>query len=76
VFDIHQGVATLIAVRKPNNCPDTNSIDKIGHYQVCPKWLDNRRGTALSLDERLTYQQMVAALERTLALQAQIDGIV
>jgi len=29
----------------------------------------------LSLDERLTYQKMVTALERTRALQAQIDAV-
>jgi hypothetical protein len=48
---------------------------RVGGYQVCPKWLDDREGAVLSLDERLTYQRMVTALERTLALQAQIDAL-
>jgi predicted helicase len=48
---------------------------RVGGYQVCHKWLDDRKGTVLSLDERLTYQKMVTALERTLALQAQIDAV-
>jgi predicted helicase len=48
---------------------------RVGGYQVCPKWLDDRKGTVLSLDERLTYQKMVTALKRTLALQAQIDAL-
>jgi predicted helicase len=48
---------------------------RVGGYQVCPKWLDDRKGAVLSLDERLTYQKMVTALERTLALQAQIDAV-
>jgi predicted helicase len=47
---------------------------RVGGYQVCPKWLDDRKGTTLSYDERLTYQKMITALERTLALQAQIDA--
>jgi hypothetical protein len=42
---------------------------------VCPKWLDDRKGAVLSLDERLTYQRMVTALSGTLALQAQIDAV-
>jgi hypothetical protein len=48
---------------------------RVGGYQVCHKWLDDRKGTVLSLDERLTYQKMVTALKRTLALQAQIDAV-
>jgi predicted helicase len=48
---------------------------RVGGYQVCHKWLDDRKGTDLSYDERLTYQKMVTALERTRALQAQIDAV-
>jgi predicted helicase len=48
---------------------------RVGGYQVCHKWLDDRKGATLSYDERLTYQRMVTALERTLALQAQIDAL-
>jgi predicted helicase len=48
---------------------------RVGGYQVCHKWLDDRKGTTLSYDERLTYQRMVTALERTLAFQAQIDAL-
>jgi predicted helicase len=48
---------------------------RVGGYQVCHKWLDDRKGAVLSLDERLTYQKMVTALERTRALQAQIDAV-
>jgi predicted helicase len=48
---------------------------RVGGYQVCHKWLDDRKGTDLSYEERLTYQKMITALERTLALQAQIDAL-
>jgi predicted helicase len=48
---------------------------RVGGYQVCHKWLDDREGAVLSLDERLTYQRMVTALSGTLALQAQIDAL-
>jgi len=48
---------------------------RVGGYQVCHKWLDDRKGTTLSYDERLTYQKIITALERTLALQAEIDKV-
>jgi predicted helicase len=48
---------------------------RVGGYQVCHKWLDDRKGATLPYDERLTYQKMITALERTLALQAQIDAL-
>jgi predicted helicase len=48
---------------------------RVGGYQVCHKWLDDRKGATLPYDERLTYQKMITALERTLALQAQIDAV-
>lgn len=48
---------------------------RVGGYQVCEKWLSDRKGATLSYDERLTYQKMVTALDRTLALQQQIDAI-
>jgi predicted helicase len=47
---------------------------RVGGYQVCHKWLDDREGAVLSLDERLTYQKIITALSGTLALQAQIDA--
>ena len=48
---------------------------RVGGYLVCHKWLDDRKGAALSYDERLTYQRMITALARTLELQAQIDAV-
>ena len=49
---------------------------RVGGYQVCKKWLDARKGTQLSLDERETFQKMVTALEGTLELQKEIDAVV
>ncbi len=48
----------------------------VGGYQVCHKWLDARKGTQLSLDEREAFQKMVTALEHTLELQNEIDAVV
>ena len=45
----------------------------VGGYQVCEKWLKDRRGRQLTIDERVTYPRIVAALAETLRLQAEID---
>jgi predicted helicase len=49
---------------------------RVGGYPVCHKWLDDRKSANLSLEERLTYQKMVTALQRTLCLQEEIDRVV
>ncbi len=45
----------------------------IGGYQVCEKWLKDRRERALSLDEVRTYCKVVTALAQTIELQQAID---
>jgi len=45
----------------------------IGGYQVCQKWLKDRKGRQLSYDDLTHYQGIVAALSRTIELQARID---
>ena len=45
----------------------------IGGYRVAEKWLKDRRGRALSYDDLEHYQQVIAALARTLAIQVAID---
>jgi len=47
----------------------------IGGYQVCGKWLKDRRGRQLSLDEIRTYCRIVTALARTMELQEEIDEL-
>ncbi len=47
----------------------------IGGYQVCEKWLKDRRERQLSLDEIRTYCRVVTALARTIALQEEIDEV-
>jgi hypothetical protein len=48
---------------------------RVGGYQVCHKWLDDRKGTKLSLEERLTFQKMITALESTLELQKKLTQL-
>jgi predicted helicase len=45
----------------------------VGGYQVCQRWLKDRKGRALSLADLKDYQKIVAALGETLALMEQID---
>ncbi|MCD6506596.1 hypothetical protein J7M22_08205 [Candidatus Poribacteria bacterium] len=47
----------------------------IGGYQVCEKWLKDRRERRLSLDDIRTYCRIVTALIRTIKLQEEIDGL-
>ena len=48
----------------------------IGGYQVCYKWLKDRKGRQLSYDELKHYQAIVAVLIRTIELQAEIDSAI
>lgn len=45
----------------------------IGGYQVCDKWLKDRKGRVLSYDDLEHYQQIVAALAETIRLMDAID---
>ena len=46
---------------------------KIGGYQVCEKWLKDRKGRILSGEEISHYQQIVVALRETIKVMADID---
>ena len=49
---------------------------EIGAYQVCEKWLKDRRGSALSHDEVRQYRSILVAVVETLRLMEEIDEIV
>ena len=48
---------------------------QIGGYQVLAKWLKDRRDRVLSLEEIKTYCRVVTAIQRTIALQEEIDAL-
>ena len=48
----------------------------IGGYQVCQKWLKDRKGRSLSYDDLTHYQRIIAALAETIRLMAAIDAII
>jgi predicted helicase len=45
----------------------------VGGYRVAEKWLKDRRGRLLTYDDITHYQNVVAALARTLTIQAELD---
>ena len=44
-----------------------------GGYQVCHKWLKDRKGRTLSFEDIQHYQRIVAALAETMTLMARVD---
>ena len=48
----------------------------IGGYQVCEKWLKDRKGRKLSDDDITHYQKIVVALAETIRLMAEIDQVI
>jgi hypothetical protein len=49
---------------------------QIGGYQVCEKWLKDRKGRKLSYDDIEHYQKIVVALNETIRLMDEIDALI
>ncbi len=49
---------------------------RVGGYQVCEKWLKDRKGRKLGYDDIEHYQKIVVALQETLRLMKEIDGCI
>lgn len=48
----------------------------IGGYQICEKWLKDRKGRTLSEDEIAHYQKIVVSLSETIRLMQEIDEVI
>lgn len=48
----------------------------IGGYQVCQKWLKDRKGRTLSADDITHYHRIVIALHETIRLMQEIDEVI
>ena len=55
--------------------PESVWTYQVGGYQVCEKWLKDRKERRLELDDIRTYCRIVTALGRTIELEYQIDAI-
>ena len=53
--------------------PETAWTYRIGGYQVCEKWLKDRKDRVLELKDIRTYCRMVTALNLTIDIQREID---
>ena len=48
----------------------------IGGYQVCEKWLKDRKGRTLTKDDIAHYHKTVVALNETIRIMGEIDRII
>lgn len=48
---------------------------QIGGYQVCDKWLKDRKGRRLSLDDIRHYCKVVTSLKKTIEIQKEVDDL-
>ncbi|MBE9592912.1 MAG: DNA methyltransferase, partial [Proteobacteria bacterium] len=48
----------------------------IGGYQVCQKWLKDRKGRELTEEEIEHYQKIVVALNETIRIMKEIDAVI
>ena len=48
---------------------------RIGGYQVCEKWLKDRKDRRLDLDDIRAYCRMATAIERTIKIRQQLDDL-
>ena len=48
---------------------------RIGGYQVCEKWLKDRKDRRLKLEDIQTYCRIVTAIGHTIRIQEQLDDL-
>ncbi len=59
-----------------NGVPEEVWNFHIGGYQVCHKWLKDRKGRTLSDDHVAHYQKIVVALNETIRIMVEIDEVI
>lgn len=48
----------------------------VGGYQICEKWLKDRKRSRLSFDDLEHYQKIVSALAETIRIMGEIDSVI
>ena len=56
--------------------PNAVWVFQIGGYQVCAKWLKDRKGRKLTYEDTQHYQKIVVALAETIRLMGKIDKVI
>jgi predicted helicase len=59
-----------------HNVPEEVWSFHIGGYQICQKWLKDRKGRTLSKDDIAHYQKIVVALAETIRIMQKIDEVI
>lgn len=77
-FEIKNGAGRVYINKTQyfDGVPEATWNFKVGGYQVCEKWLKDRKGRTLTLNEIEHYQKTVAALTRTRELMLAVDAVV
>ncbi|RAQ95933.1 DNA methyltransferase [Thermogemmatispora tikiterensis] len=71
-----QGRVFINATQYFAGVPEAVWTFEVGGYQVCAKWLKDRKGRTLTFQDIVQYQQIVAALAETIQLMEQIDDVI
>lgn len=48
----------------------------IGGYQVCEKWLKDRKGRTLTAEDIAHYQKIIVAISETIRIMKEIDEVI
>ncbi len=70
------GAVWINASQRFEGVPEAVWNFHIGGYQVCEKWLKDRKGRTLSTEDIAHYQRIVVALNETIRLMAEIDRVI
>ncbi|MEW5950040.1 MAG: type ISP restriction/modification enzyme [Thermodesulfobacteriota bacterium] len=73
-YDEKAGMVYLNKAQYFEGIPPDVWAYQIGGYQVCDKWLKDRKERILSLDEIQTYCRIVTAIWKTIEIQKDIDN--
>ncbi|MDD5243717.1 MAG: N-6 DNA methylase [Syntrophorhabdaceae bacterium] len=74
-YDTKEGRVSINPSQYFEGVPDEVWQYQVGGYQVCEKWLKDRKGRTLSLDDTKHYSKIVTSLQKTIAIQKEIDLI-
>jgi len=70
------GAVWINASQRFEGVPEAAWNFHVGCYQVCEKWLKDRKGRTLAKDDIAHYQKIVVALSETIHLMAEIDKVI
>jgi predicted helicase len=71
-----EGAVWINAFQRFENVPEAVWKFHIGGYQVCEKWLKDRKGRVLSEEDIVHYQKIIVALHETILLMEEIDAVI